>query len=66
MAVSGKVNYHPNDKNQLEGMYFISEGNNTAVDSPRPSNIRQLAERAACAIHSCVGRLGLHAEFHLG
>jgi hypothetical protein len=32
----GKVDYHPNDKNQLEGMYFISEGNNTAVDNPGP------------------------------
>jgi hypothetical protein len=29
-----KVNYHLNDKNQLEGMYFISQGNNTAVDTP--------------------------------
>ena len=29
-----KVNYHLNDKNQLEGMYFISQGDNTAVDSP--------------------------------
>ncbi len=28
-----KVNYHVNDKNQLEGMYFISQGDNTAVDS---------------------------------
>jgi Carboxypeptidase regulatory-like domain/TonB dependent receptor len=28
-----KINYHLNDKNQLEGMYFISQGNNTAVDS---------------------------------
>jgi hypothetical protein len=29
-----KVNYHVNDKNQLEGMYFISQGDNTAVDTP--------------------------------
>ncbi len=29
-----KVNYHLNDKNQLEGMYFISQGDNVAVDSP--------------------------------
>jgi hypothetical protein len=29
-----KVNYHANDKNQLEGMYFISEGNTQSVDSP--------------------------------
>lgn len=29
-----KVNYHANDKNQLEGMYFISQGDNIAVDSP--------------------------------
>jgi len=29
-----KINYHANDKNQLEGMYFISEGNNVAVDGP--------------------------------
>ena len=28
-----KVNYHLNDKNQLEGMYFISQGDNVAVDS---------------------------------
>ncbi len=28
-----KVNYHVNDKNQLEAMYFISQGDNTAVDS---------------------------------
>jgi Carboxypeptidase regulatory-like domain/TonB dependent receptor len=30
----GKVDYHANDKNQLEGMYFISEGDNIAVDAP--------------------------------
>ncbi len=30
----GKVNYHLNDKNQLEGMYFISQGDNIAVDGP--------------------------------
>jgi hypothetical protein len=29
-----KVNYHPNGKNQLEGMYFISQGDNIAVDGP--------------------------------
>jgi hypothetical protein len=29
-----KVNYHLNDKNQLEGMYFISEGNTNSVDGP--------------------------------
>jgi hypothetical protein len=29
-----KVNYHANDKNSLEGMYFISQGDNIAVDSP--------------------------------
>jgi Carboxypeptidase regulatory-like domain/TonB dependent receptor len=30
----GKVDFHANDKNQLEGMYFISEGDNIAVDAP--------------------------------
>jgi hypothetical protein len=30
----GKVDYHPNDKNQLEGMYFFSEGNNVMADAP--------------------------------
>jgi hypothetical protein len=30
----GKINYHMNDKNQLEGMYFFSQGNNDAVDAP--------------------------------
>jgi hypothetical protein len=30
----GKVNYHLNDKNQLEGMYFISQGDTNSVDSP--------------------------------
>jgi hypothetical protein len=29
-----KINYHLNDKNQLEGMYFISEGNTNSVDNP--------------------------------
>ena len=29
-----KVDYHVNDKNQLEGMYFISQGDNIAPDSP--------------------------------
>lgn len=29
-----KINYHLNDKNQLEGMYFISQGDTTSVDSP--------------------------------
>ena len=29
-----KVNYHLNDKNQLEGMYFISQGDTNSVDSP--------------------------------
>jgi hypothetical protein len=29
-----KINYHINDKNQLEGMYFISQGNAVSVDSP--------------------------------
>jgi hypothetical protein len=29
-----KVNYHLNDKNQLEGMYFISQGDNIADDTP--------------------------------
>ena len=28
-----KINYHMNDKNQLEGMFFISQGDNVAVDS---------------------------------
>ena len=32
----GKVDYRPDNKNQLEGMYFISEGNNIAVDNPGP------------------------------
>ncbi len=31
----GKVDWHPNDKNQLEGMWFMSEGNNNADDSPQ-------------------------------
>ena len=30
----GKVDYHPNDKHQLEGMYFISQGDNVADDAP--------------------------------
>jgi carboxypeptidase family protein/TonB-dependent receptor-like protein len=30
----GKVNYHLNDKNQLEAMYFISQGDTSSVDSP--------------------------------
>jgi len=30
----GKINYHMNDKNQLEGMYFFSQGDNTADDAP--------------------------------
>ncbi len=30
----GKVNYRANDKNQLEGMYFISQGDDIAVDGP--------------------------------
>lgn len=29
-----KINYHVNDKNQLEGMYFISQGDTNSVDSP--------------------------------
>ena len=29
-----KINYHMNDKNQLEGMYFISQGDTNSVDSP--------------------------------
>ncbi|HET6143957.1 MAG TPA: TonB-dependent receptor [Candidatus Acidoferrales bacterium] len=29
-----KVDYHVNEKNQLEGMYFISQGDNNAADSP--------------------------------
>ena len=29
-----KVNYHLNDKNQLEGMYFISQGDTSSVDGP--------------------------------
>jgi hypothetical protein len=29
-----KVDYRANDKNQLEVMYFISEGNTSSVDSP--------------------------------
>jgi len=36
-AINGglaKVNYHLNDKNQLEGMYFISQGDTSSVDSP--------------------------------
>jgi len=28
-----KIDYHLNDKNSIQGMYFISEGNNLAVDS---------------------------------
>jgi hypothetical protein len=30
----GKVDYHPNDKNQLEGMWFMSQGDLVAPDSP--------------------------------
>ena len=30
----GKINYHLNDKNSFEGMYFISQGDDLAVDSP--------------------------------
>jgi carboxypeptidase family protein len=30
----GKINYHLNDKNQLEGMYFFSQGDNIADDAP--------------------------------
>jgi hypothetical protein len=29
-----KVNYHLNDKNQLEGMYFVSQGDTNSVDTP--------------------------------
>jgi hypothetical protein len=29
-----KVNYHASDKHQLEGMYFISQGDTNSVDSP--------------------------------
>ena len=28
------MNYHLNDKNQLEAMYFISQGDTSSVDSP--------------------------------
>ena len=30
----GKINYHLNDKNSFEGMYFLSQGDDLAVDSP--------------------------------
>ena len=30
----GKVDYRPNDRNQLEGMYFISQGDTSSVDTP--------------------------------
>jgi Carboxypeptidase regulatory-like domain len=30
----GKVDYRPNIKNQLEGMYFFSQGNGVAADTP--------------------------------
>jgi carboxypeptidase family protein len=30
----GKVDYHPDDKNQLEGMWFMSQGDLVAPDSP--------------------------------
>lgn len=30
----GKVDYRPNDKNQLEGMYFISQGDSVDADAP--------------------------------
>ncbi len=30
----GKVDYRPNDKNQLEGMYFFSQGDGVAADTP--------------------------------
>ena len=29
-----KIDYHLNDKNSVQGMYFISDGSNLAVDSP--------------------------------
>ncbi len=29
-----KINYHLSDKHSLEGMYFISQGDNVAVDAP--------------------------------
>ena len=29
----GKINYHLNDKNSFEGMYFISQGDDLAVDN---------------------------------
>ena len=29
-----KINYHVNDKNQFEAMYFISQGDTNSVDSP--------------------------------
>lgn len=30
----GKIDYHPNAKNSISGMYFISPGNGTFVDNP--------------------------------
>jgi hypothetical protein len=30
----GKVNYRLNDQNQLEGMYFVSQGDTSSVDAP--------------------------------
>jgi hypothetical protein len=30
----GKINYHLSDKHSLEGMYFISQGEDLAVDAP--------------------------------
>jgi hypothetical protein len=30
----GKVNYHVNDKNSLEGMWFMSQGDTTSDDTP--------------------------------
>jgi hypothetical protein len=44
----GKVDYHPNDKHQLEGMYFFSQGDNTAADSP----VSQLSNAWISAQHA--------------
>ena len=30
----GKIDFHPNSKNSISGMYFISPGNGTFVDNP--------------------------------
>ena len=37
----GKINYHLSDKHNLEGMYFISQGEDLAVDAPATQVVTQ-------------------------